>query len=82
MSKAALSAKIELMRLRPGDVVVAKDIEVLKAVQDLGLPLAFKVPLVYAPSGVQVLSRADLLNLLEQLEEVQEVPTEQAGAPL
>jgi hypothetical protein len=38
------------------------------------LPIPFVVPLVFAPQGIQSLTRQDLLNLLEQLEESREAP--------
>ena len=88
MSKAALLDRIQKLKLQKGDVVVCKDLETLHAIEGLGRVVDFTVPLVYAPNGIQVLSRKDLLNLLEQVEEADKsvLPaygiSEQPTAPL
>ena len=79
MSRAALTRVVERLRLQPGDVIVARDWEVLKALEVVKLPVTFTVPLVYAPQGIQTLTRSDLLNLLEQLDSAETPPTQPIG---
>lgn len=68
MSKAGLLNVLQKLNLTPGDVLVVKDHETLRFLAEVKLPIPFVVPLVFAPQGLQKLSRQDLLNLLEQLE--------------
>jgi len=68
MSKAALTSVVTKLRLEPGDVIVVRDFEVLQALEHIKLPNPFQVPLIFAPSGIDKLKRADLLNILEQLD--------------
>lgn len=60
---------ISKLELKPGDVLVVEHAETLKYLEGLGRVVNFTVPLVYAPGGLKRLSRQDLLNLLEQVEE-------------
>lgn len=49
--------------------------ETLKYLSMFPLPeIDFKVPLVFSPGGVEKLSREDLMNILEQLEEQHATP--------
>jgi len=49
---------------------VVKDLETLRYLSQVKVPgLDGVVPLVYSPQGIQKLTRQDLLNLLEQLEQ-------------
>ena len=74
ISRAALASKVTKLRLEAGDIVVARDPSVMEALGHLDLKLPFNVPLVFAPQGIQVLKRADLLNLLEQLDSAATTP--------
>jgi hypothetical protein len=88
MSKAALTERISKLNLQKGDIVVCKDMETMNAIQGLGRVVDFTVPLVFAPQGITKLSRQDLLNLLEQVEQSDKsvLPaygiSEQPSAPL
>jgi len=84
MSKAGLLDLIQKIHLEKGDIIVCRDETALKMFGEIQVPgVDFPVPLVFAPQGVQILKREDLLNLLEQLEQTHsEVPTEQPNAPL
>jgi len=62
---------ISKLKLERGDIIVVKHPDTLKALEGLGRVVDFVVPLVYAPIGIDKLSRQDLLNLLEQLEQQQ-----------
>lgn len=64
-----MTKAISRLNLQPGDLIVCKDFETLHAIEGLGKVVDFTVPLVFAPQGIQKLSRQDLLNLLEQLEQ-------------
>jgi len=52
-------------------VLVVKDFETLRFLDMAKLPIKFNVPLVFAPLGIDKLTKQDLLNLLEQLEQAQ-----------
>lgn len=88
IAKAALGNFIQKLNLQPGDIVVCKNLETLRAIEGLGRVVNFTVPLVLAPQGIQKLSRQDLMNLLEQVQESDKsvLPayglTEQPNAPL
>ena len=69
MSKAGLLNVIQKMRLERGDIVVVKDVITLHALEGLGKVTDFPVPLIFAPQGIQILKKQDLLNILEQLEQ-------------
>lgn len=69
MSKAALLNVIKKLHLTPGDILLVKDIHTLEALAQLGQAVNFTVPLVFAPQGIETLTRQDLLNLLEQLDQ-------------
>lgn len=71
MSKAGMLNVLQKLSLTPGDVLVVKDFETLRFLDMAKLPLKFTVPLVFAPHGIEKLSKQDLLNLLEQLEQAQ-----------
>ena len=72
------------LNLTPGDVLVVEHPDTLKYLEGLGRVVNFTVPLVYAPGGLKRLSKQDLLNLLEQLEEQTHTPStvESIHAPL
>lgn len=89
LSKAAVLDILQKLKIEKGDVLVVKDIETLEYLSKVHVPgIEGTVPLVYAPQGVQVLKREDLLNLLEQLEQADKSVlepyglTEQPNAPL
>lgn len=88
MSKAGLLSTLSKLNLTPGDILVVKDEATLRYLAQVQLPIPFVVPLVFAPNGIGKLGRADLLNLLEQLEHNDKsvLPeygiTEQSNAPL
>ena len=60
------------LHLEPGDILVVKDHETLHYLAHVEFKLPFNVPLVFAPQGVQKLSRLDHLNLLQQLDQKEE----------
>lgn len=66
---------ISKLNLTPGDVLVVEHPDTLKYLEGLGRVVNFTVPLVYAPGGLKRLSKQDLLNLLEQLEEQAHSPS-------
>jgi hypothetical protein len=74
------------LSLKTGDVIVVRDEETLRYLSQVKVPgIEGVVPLVFAPQGIQVLSRTDLLNLLEQLEQPSFeplAPNEATRAPL
>lgn len=74
---------ITKLRLEPGDIVVVKYPEQAMALERLGQVVPFKVPLVVCPDGIEKLSRQDMLNILEQLEEPLTVDeySQTAGSP-
>lgn len=84
MSKAGLLNVLAKIHLEPGDILVVKDYETLKFLSEVHLPLAFHVPLVFSPKGVEVLNREDLMNLLEQFDQTRapESLPDSAHAPL
>lgn len=63
---------------------MVKDPEILNQLQYLKAPINFHVPIIFAPSGLQTLSRQDLLNLLEQIDQapVSELPVAEVSAPI
>lgn len=78
-------AGISKLSLERGDVLLVNRMETLKFLSEMPIHLDFKVPLVFAPGGLQVLKRSDLLNLLEQLdqqESPQLMPLESTSVPL
>jgi hypothetical protein len=79
-------AGVSKLRLEPGDVLVVKHPDTLHYLEGLGKVVNFTVPLVFAPGGIDKLSREDLLNLLEQIEQGQmqslPAPPESMSAPL
>jgi len=86
ISTAAMQSSIAKLNLSPGDVLVCRDAETLHYLSHCGLKLDFNVPLVFSPAGVTKLTRSDLLNLLEQLDQASEpmsvaIP-ESASVPL
>ena len=86
VSTATMLSHIEKLKLERGDVLLVKNIETLKFLSEMPIHLDFQVPLVFAPGGIQKLSRADLLNLLEQLDEARGpgelLPNETSAAPV
>lgn len=62
-------AGISKLHLTPGDIIVVSHPDTLHYLEGLGKVTNFVVPLVFAPGGIQKLSRQDLLNLLEQLDQ-------------
>lgn len=73
------------LNLQPGDIILCKDLQTLHAIEALGKVVNFMVPIVYAPFGIQKLTRQDLLNLLEQLDQpapTNSAPVESNFAPL
>lgn len=84
MSKAGMLNCLQKLNLKPGDIIVCKDLETLQAIEGLGRVVNFMVPLVYAPKGIETLGRQDLLNLLEQIEQIPapSQPVESPSAPL
>lgn len=70
---------IQKLELKAGDILVVKEPEVAEALGKLPMALPFKVPIVVSLSGVQKLTRQDLLNLLEQLEQSPEPIVEPAA---
>lgn len=74
---------IRKLRLERGDALLVSNYETLRYLAEMPLHLDFVVPLVFAPNGVEKLTRQDLLNLLEQLDQTSVVsPMESARAPL
>ena len=85
VSKEALRAFIQKLHLEKGDVLVVKDPSLLPQLEALGAVTPFNVPVVFCPQGVEVLKKADLLNLLEQLEEADRSvlePYQISGSPI
>lgn len=84
MSKAGFLNSISKLNLQQGDVLVCKDFETLNYLSKVHMPLPFTVPLVFSPQGVEKLSRQDLLNLIEQLDQTTETSAfvEMPSAPL
>ena len=88
MSKASLQNQVQKLHLEPGDMVLVRDVETARALDELKVPLGFSVPIIFSPMGVQVLKKQDLLNLLEQLEQVDKSvlepyhTTDQTNAPI
>lgn len=64
-----MESHIQKLSLLPGDVLVVSDHETLHFLSHTPPITKFTVPLVFSPQGIQKLSRQDLLNLLEQLEQ-------------
>lgn len=82
-SKAGFLNSISKMNLQKGDVLVCRDYQTLDYLAHVQLPLGFTVPLVFSPQGIQKLSRQDLLNLLEQLDQQEVVElNSQVSAPV
>ena len=78
---------IQKLELRHGDVRVVRDPETLHYLSMVKVPgIDGTIPLVFSPQGIQKLTRTDLLNLLEQLEQPSKAseiaPTEVSSAPL
>lgn len=69
ISTASMIAAISKMRIEKGDCLLVKDYETMHWLAHNGPKLDFQVPLVFAPNGIQSLSRQDLMNLVEQLDE-------------
>lgn len=69
MRKVATLETLTKLRLEPGDLIVVRDSETLNYLSRFPFKLDFNVPLVFSPAGVEKLTRADLLNLLEQLDQ-------------
>jgi hypothetical protein len=84
MSPALMASRIQKLSLARGDVVVVKDYETLKFLAEMPIHLDFVVPLVFAPQGIEKLTRQDLLNLLEQADQVVASPvlSDSTVAPL
>lgn len=63
---------------------MARHVETLNYLQHLKPPVDFVVPIVFAPQGIEVLHRQDLLNLLEQTEQSSQSESvdEGSGLPL
>lgn len=60
------------LTIKTGDVLVCKDFETLRYLSTVQVPgISGTTPLVFAPNGVQSLTRQDLLNLLEQLDQAE-----------
>lgn len=63
-------AGLKKLKLEPGDILVVNHESTLHYLEGLGRVVNFNVPLVFIPQGgIQKLSRQDLLNLLEQLDQ-------------
>lgn len=80
-----LADSIRKLSLARGDVIIVKNYETLKFLSEMPIHLDFVVPLVFAPGGVDKLSREDLLNLLEQVDQretAQLAPLEVSSVPL
>lgn len=84
VSTAAMLSGIQKLQLRKGDILVVSRPETLHYLEGIGKVVDFIVPLVYAPGGIQSLSRQDLLNLLEQIDQqdVKEPFLEGLNAPI
>jgi hypothetical protein len=84
ISTQAMLTHLRKLSLVPGDVLVVKDFETLDYLAKVHLPLSFNVPLVFSPKGIGKLTKQDLLNLLEQLEQAPPTPdfAESPSAPL
>lgn len=84
VSASQMLQGISKLNLKPGDVLVVEHPDTLRYLEGLGRVVNFTVPLVYAPGGLKRLSKQDLLNLLEQLEEQTHTPSnlESPHAPL
>lgn len=86
ISTTAMISHLEKLQLQPGDIIVVKHPDTLHYLEGLGKVVNFVVPLVFAPAGIDKLSRADLLNLLEQIEQGQmqslPAPPDAMSAPL
>lgn len=75
LSTRSMLAGIRKLELKKGDVLVVEHPDTLKALEGLGRVVDFVVPLVYCPHGIKTLSKQDLLNLLEQIEQQECVPS-------
>ena len=69
ISTATMMAGIEKLNLQKGDILVVSHHETIAYLEGLGRVTEFPVPVVFAPQGIKKLSRQDLLNLLEQLDQ-------------
>jgi len=85
ISTAAMMQGISKLRLERGDALLVKNYETLRYLSECPIHLDFVVPLVFAPNGIEKLTRQDLLNLLEQLEQSPSsplAPFESSSVPL
>lgn len=78
---------IQKLSLRYGDVLVVRDVETLHYLSAVKVPgIEGTIPLVFSPQGIEKLTRTDLLNLLEQLEQPSRapelLPTDVSSVPL
>ena len=69
VSTSTILSHLEKLSLQPGDVLVCRDLETLRFLSEVKMPLNFTVPLVYSPQGLQKLTRSDLMNLIEQIDQ-------------
>jgi uncharacterized protein YfaA (DUF2138 family) len=82
ISTASMLSRFEKLHVEKGDVLVVRDMETLRYLSQVKVPgLDGIVPLVFAPQGIQKLTREDLLNLLEQLEQQVTAPPETFESP-
>ena len=75
ISTSQMIAGIRKLQLQPGDLLVVSSPETIHYLEALGRVVNFTVPIVFAPTGIQKLNRQDLLNLLEQLDSPQTLPS-------
>lgn len=58
-----LEIAIEKLHLEPGDILVCKDSDAVEQLTKLQIPnVTFPVPIVYAPNGIQKMTREQLLK--------------------
>lgn len=69
ISTSSMISAISKLRIEKGDCLLVKDQETLMWLSEHGPRLDFQVPLIFAPKGIESLSRQDLMNLVEQIDE-------------
>ena len=81
ISTSRMLAGIRKMELKRGDVLVVDHEDTLHYLDGIGKVVDFTVPLVFIPKPrtIESLSRADLLNLLEQIDQQGMSPAAEAG---
>jgi hypothetical protein len=68
----SMSKSLFKLSLRPGDIIIARDLETMGALCSFPLPGIPQCPIIYAPSG---LDKCDLQTLCNALEQAQNLET-------